>query len=147
LALVIAAASINRCHQGVVTAAPEMAFAAGDQKTICTPQPWPRLSAASSLWKTLRSNALQALGFGQSARGGGKGQVTLMAAVLQIMGIRAPEARNRNAKAALITALAAFASGASFAGSSLTLISRFQAQSLAASLPLGAASCSFTLVS
>jgi hypothetical protein len=124
-----------------------MAFAAGDQKTICTPQPWPRLSAASSLWKTLRSNALQALGFGQSARGGGKGQVTLMTAVLQIMGIRAPEARIRNAKAALITALAAFASGASFAGSSLTLISRFQAQSLAASLPLGAASCSFTLVS
>jgi hypothetical protein len=80
-------------------------------------------------------------------QGGGKGQVTLMAAVLQIMGIRAPEARIRNAKAALITALAAFASGASFAGSSLTLISRFQAQSLAASLPLGAASCSFTLAS
>lgn len=109
--------------------------------------PWRWLGGPSSLWKTLRSNALQALGFGRSARGGGKGQVTLMAAVLQIMAIRAPEARIRNAKAALITALAAFASGASFAGSSLTLISRFQAQSLAASLPLGAASCLFTLVS
>jgi hypothetical protein len=48
-----------------------------------------------------------------------------MAAVLQSMGIRAPEASIRNAKSAMIAALAAFGSGASFADSSVTPISMF----------------------
>jgi hypothetical protein len=58
--------------------------------------PWRWLGGPSSLWKTLRSNAPQALGFGRSARGGGgggKGQVTLMAEAVASMTFHVNTAR------------------------------------------------------
>ncbi len=51
---------INRCHQRVVTAAPERACATSDPKTICAPSHLEgALTAVSTLWKTLRAIAPQ----------------------------------------------------------------------------------------